>query len=115
MDYIQRVKVEDADRRAPRYEQLARIVESIKSTAKEVDLPIITAAQLRRPVDGKAGVRPDLSSLRESGDLEQASDQVLAIWRDNADAEILILKNRFGRDGTVKVKWQPEITKFSGI
>lgn len=115
LDYIQRVKVEDADRRAPRYEQLARIVESIKSTAKEVDLPIVTAAQLRRPPEGKAVVRPDLSSLRESGDLEQASDQVIAIWRDKTDAELLVLKNRFGPDKTVKVKWNPETTKFSGL
>jgi replicative DNA helicase len=115
LDYIQRVRVDDADRRAPRYEQLARIVESIKATAKEIDLPIVTAAQLRRPPDGKAGLRPDLSSLRESGDLEQASDQVIAIWRDKSEAELILLKNRFGKDCTVKVRWQPEYTKFSGL
>lgn len=112
IDYAQRIKTEEADRKANRYEQVGRTIESIKSTAKEIDLPIATAAQLRRPPDGKAGIRPDASSLRESGDLEQAADQIIAIWRDKDQAELLLLKNRFGREATVKVKWEPQYTRF---
>lgn len=112
VDYAQRIRSEDVDRRAPRYEQVGRNIEAIKAVAKEVDLPIVTAAQLRRAADGKKEIPPTLESLRESGDLEQAADQVLAIWKKPNDINMLILKNRFGRTNSIRVKWEPEFTRF---
>ena len=115
VDYVQRIRIDEADKRANRYEQVGKSIKSLKELAKEVDLPVVSAAQLRRPAEGKSGIRPDLSSLRESGDIEQECDQLIAIWRDKDQAELILLKNRAGLDGTVRVKWDAPLTQFSDL
>lgn len=113
VDYIQLIPPRDADRRQTRQVQIQGIAAELRELAKELRIPIVTAAQLNRESD-KAGkpLRPRLSQLRESGDLEQEADVVLGLFNpqvadvqeseDQAlhgatNLEIKVLKNRNGR------------------
>ena len=99
---------------------------SLKLMAKELDVPVICAAQLSRANETRAATqrRPMLSDLRESGAIEQDADIVMFIHResyyeedtDNPNvAECIVAKNRHGETGTVQLLWRPECTYFSSI
>jgi replicative DNA helicase len=93
--------------------------------SKELDIPIITLAQVNREVEKKADKRPSLSDLRESGDIEATADVVMFIHRedyykkenniDDSIAEIIITKNRNGESGVIKLNFNKRIQKFSSF
>jgi replicative DNA helicase len=109
-----------------RQQEIAEISRSIKSMARELNLPVIALSQLnRRPDDrGRTGDvgRPQLSDLRESGSLEQDADVVAAIFReevykrDDPDlkgkAKLFVLKQRNGPIGDIDMNFLSEFTKF---
>jgi replicative DNA helicase len=112
IDYAQLIRPEDP--RVPREQQVATVSKAIKALAKELKVPIIMLAQLRRSAD-EANRMPRLSDLRESGSLEQDADIVMMIWRkddDPAKTRVSIAKQRQGRCGTVEVEFKPSIQKF---
>lgn len=112
IDYAQLIRPEDP--RVPREQQVATVSKSIKALAKELRVPIIMLAQLRRSAD-EANRMPRLSDLRESGSLEQDADIVMMIWRkddDPAKTRVSIAKQRQGRCGTIEVEFKPSIQKF---
>lgn len=110
-----------------RQQEIAEISRSVKSMARELNVPVIALSQLnRRPEDrGKSGEvgRPQLSDLRESGSLEQDADVVAAIFReevykrDDPDlrgkAKLFLLKQRNGPIGDVDLNFLSEFTKFA--
>ena len=109
-----------------RQQIVADMSRSLKLMAKELDVPVICAAQLSRANENRAATqrRPMLSDLRESGAIEQDADIVLFIHResyydedtDNPNvAECIVAKNRHGETGTVQLLWRPECTYFSGV
>ena len=92
--------------------------------AKELNVPVITLAQLSRGPESRADHRPVLSDLRESGSIEQDADSVIFLYRDayyNPDtaeqniAEFIVSKNRHGETGVVKVGWDGRYTRFCGL
>jgi replicative DNA helicase len=94
----------------------------LKIMAKELNIPVVCLSQLSRASEGRQDKRPQLSDLRESGSIEQDADVVIGLYRDgyyNPDcenpnvAEALILKNRKGEVGPVKLMWLPEYTAFA--
>lgn len=111
IDYLQLVEPED--RRATRADQVAGISRSLKQLAKEFNVPMLTLCQLNRDAEGKV---PELSHLRESGSIEQDADVVMAIHRpgDEGDnkAQVIVLKQRQGKVGTIDFIWRPEATMF---
>lgn len=112
IDYAQLIRPEDP--RMPREQQVATVSKAIKALAKELRVPIIMLAQLRRSAD-EANRMPRLSDLRESGSLEQDADIVMMIWRkddDPAKTRVSIAKQRQGRCGTIEVEFKPSIQKF---
>ena len=84
-------------------------------------LRVLCLAQLNRQVEAKGDHRPQLSHLRESGAIEQDADVVMFIHReelythdaDDAGKALLIVeKNRNGRTGEYKLRWEAETTRF---
>lgn len=123
VDYIQlmqnpKLKIEN------RVQELSQITRSLKTIAREFDIPIIGLSQLSRSVENRVDKKPILSDLRESGSLEQDADLVLMLYKNNLNKypsaslqtcqliELIVAKQRNGPTGTVKLKFSEEQTKF---
>jgi replicative DNA helicase len=122
VDYLQLVKDND---RLDRHLQIGNISRGLKALARELNVPVITAAQLNRGVEQRSAreKRPMLSDLRESGSIEQDADQVLLIHRkeseegavdtnEMAEVDLIIAKNRNGPTGDVEMRFQKRYTRF---
>ncbi len=100
--------------------QVTEISRSLKSLAKELDVPVLALSQLSRAVESRGG-KPRLSDLRDSGSIEQDADVVMFIHRDDWGkepsektniAEILIEKHRNGPVGKVDLHFDEKTTTF---
>lgn len=103
--------------------QVTEISRSLKSLAKEFDVPVLALSQLSRAVEARGG-RPRLSDLRDSGSIEQDADVVMFIHREDKGksesektniAEILIEKHRNGPVGKVDLYFDEKFTTFTSI
>ena len=122
IDYLQLMT--GSGRTDSRQQEISDISRSLKSIARELNVPVIALSQLSRAVEQRPDHRPMLSDLRESGAIEQDADVVMFIYRDdyyNHDtdkkgiSEIIIAKQRNGPIGTVELAWLPEYTKFANL
>jgi replicative DNA helicase len=124
VDYLQLVKPDH--RSESREREVAEIARGLKELAKEVKAPVIALSQLSRKCEERPNPhkRPQLSDLRESGELEQAADIVTGLYRDevyNRDsedrgaAEWIVLKQRGGPTGTVRLRWHAAATRFDNF
>lgn len=103
--------------------EVAEIAEGLKAIAKDLLVPVVALAQLNRDVERREDKKPMLSDLRESGQLEQAADAVLMLYREgyyNKDADqhstdVLIRKHRHGRSCDFKLRWTPEMVRFDSL
>lgn len=100
--------------------QVTEISRSLKSLAKELDVPVLALSQLNRAVESRGG-KPKLSDLRDSGSIEQDADVVMFIHREDRGkdesektniAEILIEKHRNGPTGKVDLYFDEKTTTF---
>lgn len=122
IDYIQLMKADDESGREGREKEIGSISRSLKEIAKEFNAPMIALSQLNRELERRQDKRPVLSDLRESGTLEQDSDVVIMLYRDeyyNPDsqlkgtAEIIIRKYRNGSVGTVMADFNGQFQRFT--
>ena len=120
VDYLQLMQAtSQGENRATEISEISR---SLKSLAKELKVPVVALSQLSRAVEQRTGPkRPIMSDLRESGAIEQDADLILAIYREEVYtpdtpekgmAEIIILKQRNGPIGTIKLTFLGEYTRF---
>ena len=124
-----------------RVQEVSMITQGLKALAKELDIPVLALAQLSRQVEQRDDKRPQLSDLRESGSIEQDADVVMFVFREeyylarsepsegteehlqwqeemeklHGKAEVIIGKQRHGPIGTVKLSFNPELTKFGNL
>ena len=103
-------------------QQVTEISRSLKSLARELDVPVIALSQLNRAVESRGG-EPRLSDLRDSGSIEQDADVVLFIHREYREdgpgrdnvAKILIAKHRNGPTGAIDLYFDQNLVSFSAI
>jgi replicative DNA helicase len=120
IDYLQLMRTESRyDSRVTAVGELSR---GLKILARELEVPVIALSQLSRAVETRPDKKPQLSDLRESGNLEQDSDLVMFIYRDDyyepeeserpGEADLLIAKHRNGATGKVTLTFHKEYPKF---
>ena len=124
IDYLQLMSGSTKNNSNSRQQEISEISRSLKSIARELDIPIIALSQLSRACEARADHRPMLSDLRESGAIEQDADLVAFLYRDeyyNPEtekkniAELIIAKQRNGPTGTIELLWSSSCTRFMNI
>jgi replicative DNA helicase len=127
VDYLTLISSENYQ--VPRHEQVAEISRSLKSLARELNIPIVALSQLSREVDKRTKTgpgRPVLADLRESGSIEQDADMVLFLHRErdtdrenpsetpggDIPTDLIVAKNRNGPTGIVNILFRQKFTKF---
>ena len=139
VDYLQLLQGTGKSGNDNRVQEISEISRGLKQLAKELDLPVLALSQLSRAVEQREDKRPQLSDLRESGSIEQDADMVwfvyrgdyylaakkpdddhpdIAQWREEMDriygrADLIVAKQRHGSTGTVRMRFDSRITKFS--
>jgi replicative DNA helicase len=123
IDYLQLMK--GNERVDSREQQISEISRSLKALAKELNMPVLALSQLNRSLEKRPDKRPQLSDLRESGSIEQDSDTVIFLFReevyekDKEDvkgiAEIIIGKQRNGPIGVANAAFIHEFTRFENL
>jgi replicative DNA helicase len=125
VDYLQLMQGDSSSgRETNRVQEISYISRSLKQIARELKVPLIAGSQLSRLVEQRSDKRPILSDLRESGSIEQDSDIVMFIYRDelyNPDtefknvAEISVAKNRNGPTGKANLFFDSKLTTFKNL
>jgi replicative DNA helicase len=124
IDYLQLLRSTSKQAKGSREREISEVSEGIKSLAGELRIPIIALSQLNREME-RAGRKPRLSDLRESGSLEQDADVVLLLHRaemlaENEDerleldgkAELIVAKQREGPIGSIMLSFHKGFTRF---
>lgn len=123
IDYLQLMQG-DRQRSENRVQEVSEISRGLKNLARELDVPVLALSQLSRAVEGRTSHVPMLSDLRESGAIEQDSDQVMFIYREElynretdkkGIAELHIAKHRNGPLGVVPMRFDASTTRFSTL
>lgn len=141
VDYLQLLAGSSRRSAEGRVQEVSEITTGLKALAKELDVPILALSQLSRQVEQRDDKRPQLADLRESGSIEQDSDVVLFIFREEyylqrrqprentseffewqeqmekvtGVAEVIIGKQRHGPTGTVRLHFDATLTKFQNL
>ena len=122
IDYIQLIR--PSGRAENRQVQVSEMSRGIKAMARELEIPVITAAQLNRGPTDRPVHRPRMSDLRESGAIEQDADVVMLLHREDyyheneegysptGVTELIVAKQRNGPTGTVPLVLHREYTRF---
>jgi replicative DNA helicase len=122
LDYLQLMSY--SGRADSRQEQITEISRGIKALARELDIPVVCAAQLNRGPADRDSHRPRMSDLRESGSIEQDADVVMLLHNEDyyhqgeenytptAMTELIVAKQRNGPTGIAKLLFRKDCTRF---
>jgi len=122
IDYLQLMTMKG--HRGNREGEVASISRGLKQLSRNLDIPIVALCQLSRKCEEGPDKRPTLSSLRESGAIEQDADVVIGLYRDEyykkdsrdkGIAEAIILKQRNGPTFTVKLQFTGAYARFGNL
>ena len=125
IDYLTEINVSSVGGRFDK--GTAEAVRELRSLAAELDVHIMLLHQINRDFKGRSNKRPQLSDLRDSGEIEEKADSVFFVHRPQYyecnekgidepkvqdDSELLISKQREGATGAINMIWYPEIVYF---
>lgn len=116
VDYLQLARSRQLENRV---QEVSEISQGLKNLARELKVPVLALSQLSRAVEQRGGPkRPQLADLRESGSIEQDSDVVMFIWREDEEnlenMSLDIAKHRNGPTGSIKLFFRGDRIKFYG-
>ncbi|HET7589054.1 MAG TPA: replicative DNA helicase [Solirubrobacterales bacterium] len=121
LDYMQLMRSDD--HRANRVEQVGQISRGLKILARELEVPVVAISQLSRAPEQRTPPKPQLSDLRESGQIEQDADVVAFLYREDyyrdpdeepdGLADLIVAKHRNGPIGTRKLVFLDRFPKFA--
>lgn len=124
VDYLQQL-ASGSRQHQSREQEISEYSRSLKSLARELDVPVLALSQLNRGVESRPDKRPQLADLRESGAIEQDADIVLFLYRDdyynpeNSEApgvvEVIVRKHRNGPIGTANLAFDSASLRFSPL
>lgn len=128
VDYLQLMRGTSVGKGGTRDQEIGDITRTLKAVSKELHVPVIALSQFSRSTEKRPGQsnRPQLGDLRESGNIEQDADNVIALYRpeyygievdaDNRStaqmAELIWLKHRNGACDTLYLKWRAAVMRF---
>ena len=118
IDYLGRIKSEHPN--MERYNQYTEISGSLKSLARELQIPIVVLSQVGRKSENQ---EPSLADLRETGAIEQDADIVMFVHRarakdedtDAIESNLILAKHRNGPVGTIKLTFMSKYTRFENM
>jgi replicative DNA helicase len=122
VDYLQLMS--SPRRSENRQVEVSELSRGLKILARELDCPVMALSQLTRQLEYRQDKRPMLADLRESGSLEQDSDVVIFLYRDEiynpesdqrGTAEIIVSKHRNGPTGVTRLAFLDHFTKFANM
>ena len=120
VDYLQLMRPDG--RADSRVEQIGQISRGLKILARELEIPVMAVSQLSRAVESRHPPIPMLSDLRESGQIEQDSDVVMFVYREDyynaeserqGEADLILAKHRNGPIGRVALTFLPKYPRFA--
>jgi replicative DNA helicase len=124
IDYLQLMEGGDSSG-DNRQQEVSKISRSLKSLARELNVPVIAISQLSRGVENRESHRPRLSDLRESGAIEQDADLVLLLYREEyyypdrdeckGKTEVIVAKQRNGPTGKVELAFISPYMRFENL
>jgi len=126
IDYMTLIQSEDTSKGKPIYEIVSEISSSLKSLARELNIPIVVLSQVGRDAQGRA---PTMADIRGSGSIEQDADVIMFIHRETQKeekgqekdrelpepAELILAKQRNGPIGTIDIQFMPHYTQFVNL
>lgn len=113
VDYLQLVRGRNLENRV---QEVSEISQGLKNLARELKIPVLAISQLSRAVEQRGSKRPQLADLRESGAIEQDSDVVMFLWRENEESvetcTLDIAKHRNGPLRQIKLHFRGDRIRF---
>lgn len=123
VDYLQLMTSDRQSRDVNRVVEISDISRSLKSLARELEVPVIALSQLNRLAEHRETGEPRLSDLRDSGAIEQDADIVMMLWRPNGQSHndpvesvrLNIAKHRNGSTGEIELRFVKALTTFTEV
>lgn len=120
VDYLQRIEGQGEKQ----HEKVADVARKLKQIARDLDIPVIALAQVKRDVETRGNKRPGMADLCDSSEVEKEADQIITLYRDEVyhddtpdrgTAELLIVKQRHGETAMCRVAWIPARMQFADL
>jgi replicative DNA helicase len=112
IDYLQKIRVQSKEERRDRVAQAST---ALKDLSRQLDIPVVAAAQLRRDVDGR---QPHLGDFSDSSEIEKDADVAILLHRDDEEEDMvwaIVAKNRDGQKGRVKLRFNRAFVRFDEV
>ena len=122
VDYIQKIK--GSNPKDPKWMQVTEVVGTLKNLARELQIPIVALAQVKREVDSRTDKRPQIGDMSDASEIEKEADVIMTLYREDAYdenaefkglADLDVVKNRHGPTGTIRTKFIGKYFQFKDL